>query len=162
MRLPYPQNLLHRLVIGLPEIPISGWRALGGAGLLGAAIAIALNHPWVGAPLLLLGALAAIAGEAFVRQEHKRPAPVLTLGLLAVLFCFGLAEPSRALPAMFLMFALTGMTLLEGRLVVAVTGLTVVAFLAACILPSSFSLSAYIIGILAFIAAGQGVAKDWS
>lgn len=158
----YPQSLFHRLVLSLPEIPVWGWRALGGAGLLAAATAIALHLPWVGAPLLLTGALAAIAGEALARQEHGRPAPVLMLGLLAVLFGFGLAEPSRALAAMFLMFALTVMTLLGGRLVVAVTWVTLAAFLAACVLPSSFSLLAYIIGILAFIVAGQGVAKDWS
>lgn len=156
----YPQSLFHRLVLSLPEIPVWGWRALGGAGLLAAATAIALHLPWVGAPLLLTGALAAIAGEALARQEHKRPVPML--GLLAVLFGFGLAEPDRALPAMFLMFALTVMTLLGGRLVVAVTWVTLAAFLAACVLPSSFSLLAYIIGILAFIVAGQGVAKDWS
>lgn len=162
MHLHPPVILFHRLVTSLPEIPVWSWRALGGAGLLAAATAIALHHPWVGALLLLAGAMAATLGEARACQEHKRGAPVLTLGLLAVLFGFGLAEPGRALAAMFLMFALTVMTLLAGRLVSAVSWLTVAAFLAACFLPSSFNLSAYIIGILAFMAAGQGAVKDWS
>ena len=162
MHLPHPPTLFQRLAPRLPEIPIWGWRALGGGGLLAAAVAIALHHSWVGAPLLLMGALAATAGEALARMDHKRAAPVLTLGLLAVLFGFGLAEPDRALAAMFAMFALTVMTLLGGSLVAAVTWLTVAAFLLACFLPSSFSLLVYGIGILAFIVAGQGVAKDWS
>lgn len=162
MHLPHSQALFQRLAPGLPDIPIWGWRAFGGAGLLGAATAIALHHPWVGAPLLLLGALAATAGEVLARMNHRRQVPVFALGLLAVLFGFGLAQPERALAAMFAMFALTVMILLGGSLVVAVTWLTVAAFLSTCFLPSNFSLLAYGIGILAFIAAGQGVAKDWS
>jgi hypothetical protein len=154
--------LFQRLAQSLPKIPVRGWQALGGAGLLAAAAVIALHHPWVGAPLLLTGALAAATSEALTRPDRKRGVPVLILGLLAVLFGFGLADPSRALAAMFAMFALTVMTLLGGSFVSAVTWLAVAAFLTACFLPSSFSLLAYIIGILAFIAAGQGVAKAWS
>lgn len=161
MHLPYPEYVLHRLVTALPEVPLWGWRALGGAGLLAAAVAIALHYSWVGAPLLLIGALASATGEALARLDRKRGVPVLILGLLAVLFSFGLADPSRALAAMFAMFALTVMTLLGGSFVVAVTWLAVAAFLTACFLPSSFSFLAYGIGILAFIAAGQGVAKAW-
>lgn len=166
MHPPYPAFLFQQLVMALPEVPLWGWRALGGVGLLAAALAIALQHPWVAAPLLLVGALAATAGEVLARRDHKRAAPVLILGLPAVLFGFGLAEPGRALAAMFLMFALTVMTLLDGGKersgVVAVTWLSVAAFLQSCFLPFSFSLLAYLIGILAFIVAGQGVAKDWS
>lgn len=162
MHPPYPQFLFQQLVMALPEIPLWGWRALGGGGLLAAAAAIALRHLWIGAPLLLTGALAATVGEVRASQEHKRTAPVLTLGLLAVLLGFGLAEPDRALAAMFLMFALTAMTLLGGSLVVAVIWLAVAAFLTAFFLPSSFSFLAYGIGVMAFIATGQGVAKDWS
>jgi hypothetical protein len=162
MPLRYPEFVFHRLVTVLPAVPVWGWRALGLVGLLGAALVIALHHPWAGALLLLAGALAATAGEVRARMEHKRVAPVLILGLLAVLFGFGMAEPSRALAAMFLMFALTVLTLAGGRGVIAVIWLTVTAFLIACFLPISFSLSAYAIGLLAFIAAGQGVAKDWS
>ena len=162
MHLSYPEHVFHRLVTRLPEVPLWGWQALGGTGLLAASVAIAMHHPWVGALLLLAGALAATAGEVLARRAGKPAVPVLVLGLLAVLFGFGLAEPDRALAAMFAMFALTVMTLLGGGLVVAVTWLTGAIFLLACFLPSSFSLLAYLIGVLAFIAAGQGVAKAWS
>lgn len=163
MHLPVLQ--FQRLVLSLPQVPVSGWRAMGGAGLLAAATAIALHCPGVGGPLLVAGALAATAGEVRAQVDHKRPMRVLTLGLLAVLFGFALAEPSRALAAMFLMFALTVMTVLgDGarKSVVAVIWVVVTAFLLACFLPSSFSLLAYLIGILAFIVAGQGAAKEWS
>jgi hypothetical protein len=162
MPLSYPEAIFLRLATGLPGIPVWGWRVLGGTGLVAAATAIALHHPWVGSPLLLAGTIAATLGEARAYQEHKQGAPVLILGLLAVLFGFGLAEPDRALAAMFAMFALTVMTLLGGGLVGAVTWLTGAVFLLACFLPSSFSLLVYLIGVLAFIAAGQGVAKAWS
>lgn len=165
MRPPYPALFFQQLLMVLPEVPLWGWRAVGGGCLLAAATAIALHHPWVGAPLLVVGALAATAGEVQARMDHKRHVPVLTLGLLAVLLGFGLAEPDHALAAMFLMFALAVMTVLEDGArdgVVAVTWVAVAAFLLACFLPFSFSLSAYLIGVLGFIVAGQGVAKDWS
>lgn len=158
----YPESVLYRLVTALPEVPLWGWRTLGGVGLLAAAAAIALHHPWVGALLLLTGMLAATAGEVLARMAGKPAVPVLILGLLAVLFGFALAEPDRALAAMFAMFALTVMALLGGGLVVAVTWLTGAVFLLACFLPNNFSLLAYLIGMLAFIAAEQGVAKAWS
>ena len=161
--MPTPDILFDWLVPRLPEIPAWGWRTLGGGGLLAASASIALHHPWLGAGLLLAGAIAAGAGEALARREGK-PAglPILPLGLLAVLFGFGLAESARALAAMFLMFALTVLLLLRGAGVAAVIWLTVAAFLLACLLPSSFSLLSYLIGILAFISVGQGLAKGRS
>lgn len=165
MRPPYPAFFFQQLLMVLPEVPLWGWRAVGGGCLLAAATAIALHHPWVGAPLLVVGALAATVGEVQARTDHKRQVPVLTLGLLAVLLGFGMAEPDRALAAMFLMFGLTVMTVLGGGTregVVAVTWFALAAFLLAFFLPSSFSLSAYLIGVIAIIVTGQGAAKDWS
>lgn len=162
MSFPTPDRLFDWLAPRLPEIPAWGWRTMGGGGLLAASASIALHHPWLGAGLLLVSAIAAGAGEALARREGKPALPILPLGLLAVLFGFGLAEPARALAAMFLMFALTVLLLLGGAGVAAVIWLSVAAFLLACLLPSSFSLLAYIIGILAFIAAGQGIAKGRS
>lgn len=159
MSFPIPDGLFDWLAPRLPEIPASGWRVMGGGGVLAASVSIALDHPWLGVGLLLLGAVAAGAGEALARREGKPVLPILPLGLLAVLFGFGLAEPGRALAAMFLMFALTVLLLLGGGGVSAVICLVVAAFLLACFLPDSFSLLAYAIGILAFIATGQGIAK---
>ena len=162
MALPIPDILFDRLAPRLPEIPAWGWRTIGSGGLLAASACIALHHSWLGAGLLLVGAIAAGAGEALARREGRPVVPVLPLGLLTVLFGFGLAEPIRALAAMFLMFALTVLLLLGGAGVAAVIWLTVGAFLLACFLPYSFSLLAYLIGILAFISAGQGIAKGRS
>lgn len=165
MRPPYPAFFFQQLLMALPGVPLWGWRAVGGGFLLAAATAIALHHLWVGAPLLVVGLLAATAGEVQARMDHKRQVPVLTLGLLALLLGFGLAEPDRALAAMFLMFGLTVMTVLGGSArdgVVAVIWLAAAVFLLACFLPSSFSLSAYLIGVIAIIVTGQGAAKDWS
>jgi len=150
MALLLPQTLLAPLASRLPPHP--GWLlpALAGAGLLGAAGAIAFHHAWIGAGLLLAAALAAGLGQAQL---------VLTLGLLALPFGFALADASRALAAMFVMFALTVLTVLGRGYVSVVTWLAVVGFLLACLLPDRFSLLAYLIGISSFVAAGQGVAQ---
>jgi len=67
-----------------------------------------------------------------------------------------------ALAAMFLMFALSVLTVLGRGHVSVVTWLVAAAFLIACIFPDHFSLLAYTIGVIAFIAAGQGVAREWT
>lgn len=161
MTLPNPDLLFDRLAPHLPELPVWTWRTAAGAGLLAATPAIALHHPWIGGWLLLLGALAAGAGEALARQRRKLALPVLPLGLLAIPFGFALAAPDRALAAMFLMLALTFLTVLGRGHVSVVTWLVVTVFLTACIFPNHFSLLAYIIGVIVFIAAGQGVAREW-
>ncbi|HEY0300856.1 MAG TPA: CDP-alcohol phosphatidyltransferase family protein [Rhizomicrobium sp.] len=91
----------------------------------------------------------------------------IVLGLIAtavVPFAFALAEPERALAAMFLMLGLVAQAgagtvpsaappLLLGR------SEFFIVFAAACIFPQWFSLIAYIVGILCFLAAGRRVAK---
>jgi hypothetical protein len=160
MTIPNPDLLFDRL--GLPQVPVWGWRTGAGVGLAGSAVAVALHHPWPGGILLLAGCLAAGAGEALARREGKPAVPILPLGLLAIPFGFALAEPDRALAAMFAMFALTVLTILDKAHVSVVTWLTAAGFLAACIFPDRFSLLAYTIGVIAFIAAGQGAAKGWA
>ncbi len=162
MTIPNPDLLFDRLGRGLPEVPAWAWRAAAGGGLLGSAAAVALHHPRPGALLLLAGGLAAGAGEALARREGRPSVPVLPLGLLVIPFGFALAEPVRALAAMFVMFALTVLTVLGRAHVSVVTWLTAAVFLAACIFPDRFSLLAYAIGVIAFIAAGQGIAKGQS
>ncbi len=151
MAFPLPQALLAPLASRLPPHP--GWLlpALGGVGLLAAAGTVAFHHPWIGAVLLL-------AGLAAAGLEGLGQARVLTLGLLALPFGFALADASRALAAMFLMFALTVLTVLERGHVSLVIWLAAAGLLLSCVFPDRFSLLAYLIGIMAFIAAGQGVA----
>ncbi|MEY4965812.1 MAG: hypothetical protein RL274_1395 [Pseudomonadota bacterium] len=162
MTLPNPDLLFDRLAPRLPEVPAWGWRAGAIVGLLAATAAIALGQPWGGAVLLLAGTIAAGAGEARARRDGKPGLPILPLGLLAIPFGFALAEPDRALAAMFAMFALTVVTILGRTHVSVVTWLTAAAFLAACIFPDHFSLLVYAVGVMAFIAAGQGAAKGWT
>ncbi len=161
MILPNPDLLFDRLALHLPKVPVWVWRTAAGAGLLAATTAIALHHSWVGGGLLLAGTLSAGAGEAVARRDGKPVLPVLPLGLLAIPFGFALAAPDRGLAAMFLMFALTVLTVLGRGHVSVVTWLVAAAFLTASIFPDHFSLLAYIIGVIVFISAGQGVAREW-
>ena len=92
----------------------------------------------------------------------------------AVPFAFALAEPDRALAAMFLMLGLVvragaAVGVRPGKMGVTAavldqTGMLVgrseqfVAFALACIFPAWFSVIAYVVGILCFVAAGSRVA----
>jgi hypothetical protein len=148
MRFPTPDVLQAPLAARLP----AHWlpQAVAGAGLLGAAAAIAFHHHWIGAGLLAVGLAAAGLGST---------ALVLGLGQLALPFGFVLADPSRALAAMFLMFALTVLTVLRGGHVSAVTRGAAAGLLLAAVFPDRFSLFAYVVGVMAFVAARQGVAE---
>jgi hypothetical protein len=150
MAFPTPETLLAPLASRLPPHPAWLLPAMAGAGLLAAAGAIAFHHAWIGAGFLLAGLVAAGLGQAGL---------VLTLGVLALPFGFALADPSRALAAMFAMFALTVLTVLGRGYVSLVSWLAAVAFLLSCLFPEYFSLLAYVIGVTAFVAAGQGIAK---
>jgi hypothetical protein len=145
-----PEALLTPLASRLPPHP--AWLLPAGAGacFLAATGAIAFHHPWIGAVLLLLALTAAGLGQTGL---------VLTLGMLALPFGFALADPSQALAAMFAMFALSVLAVLGRGYVSLVTWLAAAAFLLACLFPDRFSLLAYVVGVTAFVAAGQGVAK---
>lgn len=150
MPVPTPDVLLAPVAARLPAHPAWLPRTLAGTALVGAAAAIALHHHWVGAGLLALGVAAAALAPAGL---------VLSLGLLALPFGFGLADPSRALAAMFLMFGLTVLTVLRAGHVSAVTWGAAAGLWLAALLPDRFSLLAYLIGAMSFVAAGQGVAE---
>jgi hypothetical protein len=153
MRFPTPDVLLAPLAARIQDWlpPHPAWlpQALAGAGLAGATAALAFHHHWVGAGLLATGLVVAALS----------PGQVLSLCLLLLPFGFGLADGSRALAAMFLMLALTVLTVLRGGHVSAVTWLVAAGLLLAALLPDRFSILAYLIGIMAFVAAGQGVAE---
>lgn len=159
MTIPNPDHLFDRLAVRLPG-GVMPWRLGAGAGLLAAAVLIATGQFWVAAALLLAGVLAAGVGGAMARRTDAAALPVLPLGLLLIPFGFGIAEPGRALAAMFLMLALSVLTVLGRGHVAAVTWLVAAAFLIACIFPSYFSLLAYVIGVMVFISAGQGAVRD--
>ncbi len=150
MRFLTPDVLLAPLAARLPPHPAWLPQALAGAGLLAATGALAFHHHWIGAGLLAAGLVAAgVAGAG----------PVLSLALLLLPFGFGLADGSRALAAMFLMLALTVLTVLRGGHVSAVTWVVAAGLLLAALFPDRFSLLAYLVGIMAFVVAGQGVAE---
>ncbi len=81
-----------------------------------------------------------------------------------IAFAFALAEPDRALAAMFLMLGLVARTAaLAGTAAPwapSLIGKTelFLAFALACLLPDRFSLIAYLVGTLCFVAAGSRVA----
>ena len=147
--MPIPQDQFARLTRRLPPSPAWLLPALAVAGLAYGTATIAFHQPGAGAGLLLLGVLAAGLGQADT---------VLALGLLAVPFGFGLADPSRALAAMFVTFALSVLTVLRRGVCIVHWGAGV-AFVLAAIFPDHFSLLAYLVGIAAFVAAGQGAVR---
>jgi hypothetical protein len=157
MVFPRPELLFDRLATRLPPLP--GWApgAVGGAALLGGTGAIAFHHAWIGAGLLLAGFAADGAGQALARRDGRTAMPLLPMGLMLASFGFALADPARALAAMFLMFALSVLALLSGPRIRFIHWLVAVGFLIACLLPDYFSLFAYIIGIACFAKAGQGL-----
>jgi hypothetical protein len=149
MAFPTPEALMAPLAAKLPPHPAWLLPGAAGAGLIAASAAVAFHHPWIGAGLLLVGLAAAGLGQVGL---------VLSLGLLALPFGFALADASRALAAMFAMFALTVLTVLARGHVSVVTWLAAAMFLLACLFPDRFSLLAYLIGVTAFVATGQGAA----
>ena|SRR5665213_1340233 len=149
MAFPTPEALLAPLASRLPPHPAWLLPAAAKRPVPASAGAVAFHHPWIGAGLLLAGLAAAGLGQA---------QPVLTLGLLALPFGFALADASRALAAMFLMFALTVLTVLERGHVSLVIWLAAAGLLLSCLFPDRFSLLAYLIGVMVFIATGQGIA----
>jgi hypothetical protein len=158
MLFPRPEPLFDRLAAHLPPLPVWAAGAVAGAALLGGTGAIAFHHPWVGAGLLLIGFAADGVTQALSRARGLAALPLLPPGLMLALFGFALADPARALAAMFLMFALSLLALLSGPRIRLVHWLAAIGLLAACFLPDRFSLLAYIIGITCFAKAGQGLA----
>lgn len=158
MIFPRPEILFDRLAPRLPVLPDWAAGAVAGAALLAGTGAIAFHHAWTGAGLLLAGFAADGVGQALARRGTRAATPMLPFGLMLVLFGFALADPARALAAMFLMFALSVLTLLSGPHIRLIHWLAAAGLLVACFLPDRFSLLAYIIGITCFAKAGQGLA----
>lgn len=145
---------------------------------LGAIAAIAFGHAIAGLGLLLASRLCDGLAGALARQEGETALgafldAALDLIVLAGLpFAFALADPSRALAALFAMFglAVSGVARLAAELFAARRGiaarigtltessLIVLGFALACLLPDRFSIVAYLVGVLCFVVAGTRVA----
>lgn len=158
MAFPVPETLFDRLAPRLPVVPVRAWMMLSGLALAAGTVCIAFHHPWIGGGLLLAGFLADGAGQAAGRGAGVAPAALLPLGLLLAPFGFALAEPDRALAAMFLLFSLSVLVWVSERRVRLIHWLTAVGLLIACLLPEYFSFLAYLFGIACFVKAGQVVA----
>ena len=153
-----PETLFDRLAPRLALAP-RGWAAAAGVGLLAGTAALAGHHPWIGGVLLLAGFLADGLAQAAARAAGQAVTALLPLGLLLAPFGFALAEPSRALAAMFLLFALGVLMWVSERRVRLIHWLVALGLLLACLLPNHFSLLAYLLGIACFVKAGQVVAR---
>lgn len=143
------------------------------AGSVAALLAIAHRDYRAGLGLLLLGRVFdGLDGPVARREGASASGAYLdaTLDLLAgaaVPFAFALAQPDRALAAMFLMLGLLarasaaiGQARLGAGQLTMLIGKTELfaAFALACLFPNWFSIIAYAIGIACFIAAGARVA----
>jgi hypothetical protein len=164
----------------LSALPISaiGLTISGFAGGLAALGCIAAHHPLVGLAFLVLNQILAVLGRSFAGPAVMGEMRVYldrVFDLLlrwAMPLAFALADPSRALAGAFLILALasTGTIFLVSDVFMFRRGLTdsasdhitlaLVTFLAfalACLVPAWFSVIAYVLGVLCFIAMGTRV-----
>jgi hypothetical protein len=148
-------------VVGIAALPAIGRRAY----LLGLGL-IALSR--------ILDAI----GSALARLTSPRRSGIYLERVLELIwtasvpFAFALAEPERALAAMFLMLGLVAraaamsddIKLGHGSLLVGAGLLgkseTFVAYALACLFPAWFSIIAYILGIACFVMTGVRVAAS--
>jgi hypothetical protein len=99
--------------------------------------------------------------QLFARAVTRLPALAWAGPILMLLppFGFALVQPSRALAAMFLMlgfavWAIAGQARTGWLILLATLG-----YLVALLLPYYFSPLAYLIGVTAFVLAGEGAAR---
>jgi len=154
-----PDQLFDRFAAHAPG------RVVAGLGLFGLGL-IAWILP-SGAILARQGVLAAVlfavayfgfgvVDALFRRAGRAGHRPV---GILLPPFAFAIADPLRALAAMFLMFGLAVWAMAGRAHLGWLILLTTLGYVAATILPSYFSPLAYLIGVIAFVLAGVGVAR---
>ncbi|HEY5348067.1 MAG TPA: CDP-alcohol phosphatidyltransferase family protein, partial [Rhizomicrobium sp.] len=143
---------------------------------LGAVGAIAHGlYLWGAALILASRVLDGLDGEVAraTTPTNRGAALDLILGFMlaaALPFGFALADPPRALAAMFLIFSLASQAVasLSLALISVRTGRGIgvtdksavhIAMLLACLLPDWFSIIAYVLGVVCFIAIGVRVAS---
>lgn len=127
---------------------------------LGAVPLIAINHAWI-ALALFAATRIALAVAARASEDDAASVSVFdAIGFASLPFAFALADPIRALPAVFLMFgfvALFAATLKFGRTFIGSVELLIV-FVIVSVFPGWFGIVAYSAGVLCFVAAGVRVA----
>lgn len=139
--------------------------AAGFVVALAAMPLIATGHSWSALAALLLGLALSAVGRTSASERDRNLSAALDLVVFAsVPFAFALADPARALASSFLLFGLIaagGASLFANanRSIVTLDAIIcVVAFALACLLPGSFSLIAYVLGVFCFVAAGARIA----
>jgi hypothetical protein len=121
---------------------------------LGAAVLIARHFVWIGLAAFVLGRmLAAVAVRAGAGDLSGITRAV---AYAALPFAYVLDAPVRALPAVFLLFALVANTAVAVKFSRSPIGATelLIVFILATVLPDWFGLIAYAGGVLCFVAAG--------
>lgn len=83
------------------------------------------------------------------------------MALLLPPFAFAIADPSRALAAMFLMFGLAVWAMAGRAHQSWLILLTTLGAISAALRPYHFSALAYLIGVMAFVLAGEGPVQRW-
>jgi hypothetical protein len=146
---------------------------------LAAIPALAAQHYWIGLALILLNRLIGALGDAVAARATGRGAFLdMTFDLIVFAglpFGFALGDPSHALAACFLVFAIAASgasvvsfnvqaTSSTGGIVFGYVGRIMedseltLAFAAACIMPGWFGIIAYVAGVLCFLTAGARIA----
>ncbi|HVU19310.1 MAG TPA: hypothetical protein VHE09_01160 [Rhizomicrobium sp.] len=123
---------------------------------------IATAHSWLALPALLFGLILSAIGRANASAQVAASSIAFdVIVLAAVPFAFALADPTRALAAVFVLFAMVaaGAAALlandERKLTPVDEAVCASAFALACMFPTWFGLIAYVLGLLGFIAAGS-------
>jgi hypothetical protein len=144
-----------------PIAPIAAALLAGLAGLP----AIATGRFLPGLLFLFLSRAAAMIGTVSAGARDRRVATAFdAIFFASVPFAFALHDPATGLTASLLLFGMiaAGAASLfargDGRIAVPDQALLLAAFALACVRPDWFSLIAYLLALLCFIAAGMRVA----
>jgi phosphatidylglycerophosphate synthase len=169
---------LARMAAGLIALGVSA-DALTVAGFvlgLAALPDIATRHYWTGLALIFLSRLFdGLDGAVARRTRSTELGAYLDAALDFILdasvpFAFALADPGRALAALFLLFGFvaSGSTFLAfaatrrgpaaGPVGLSDASQTTIAFALACVFPDWFGVVAYVLGVSCFVTAGARVA----
>jgi phosphatidylglycerophosphate synthase len=145
------------------KVPATAITILAFAASAAAMLAIAHRSYLPGLALLSLAGLCDVLDGALARREGETAGGAFLDRLLSTVaaagmpFAFALAEPDRALAAMFLLLGLVVRVAADGARLVGKTEIFV-ALALACLFPGWFSVVAYGLGILCFVSAGLRLA----
>jgi phosphatidylglycerophosphate synthase len=145
------------------KIPPMALTILAFAAAVAAMISIGYHRYLPGLGLLILAGLFDVLDGPLARRESETSGGVFLDKFLSIVaaagipFAFALAQPDRALAAMFLLLGLVARTAADDVRAIGKTEIFV-AFALACLFPDWFSIIAYTVGILCFVSAGMRLA----